>query len=416
MVQHMGYGTHKIKARNFWAYLFFILMLAFTTFEFFFRENLLSFGLIGFVLIYYLFNCKLYITKEIFFVLCTFILGYFFQYVFISSQIITLFIGRCLLLFGAFLIASIIERQFVSIFVNTIIVISIISLIFYFLSYIPSVKSYLIDEIAPKFVSLNVEKAIQKGGGVNILIYNYQADYISKTIGYARNCGTFWEPGMFAVFLNIALFLHNFIGKPNVFCNLILIVSLITTFSTGGYAVALFIFLVYILQFKQNVFFLVLEVLVFIWVFIELQELEYIGEKIQNQLDSAQAGMGSDLSRFGAMLTQLEMIKASPFLGGEEISKYLTNSRSKTLASGLLYPMVELGVPLALVYYYYLCKSCVCISKSYNSSILIGLFLFVVIMFLSISQTILSSLWMYVFLFVGLLRLQRLKYKKNGKI
>ena len=384
--------------------------------SFFFREEKLSFVLVGLSFIYYLFRFRLYITKEIFFILFILSFWYFLQYVYVDSYQITSVLSRCFYLYGAFFIALILERRFIRVFVNVIVGISIISLVIYFLSYIPSVKSYLIGVIAPNFIPLNVENAIQKGGGINILIYNFQINYIDQTVGYMRNCGPFWEPGMFAVFLNIALFFHNFIGKPNVFYNVILVVALITTFSTGGYSVALFVFLLYILQFKQNVIFVILEILVFIWMFIKLQEMEYVGAKIEQQIIVARQGMGSDISRFGAMLTQIEMIKTSPFFGGEDMVKYITSSTYNTLASGFLKPFVVLGIPMGFLYYCVLFRNFVLLSKSYLKSSIIGLFLFLLILGLSVSQTILFSCWMQVFLFVGLIRIRRLKYKKNEKV
>ena len=49
-------------------------------------------------------------------------------------------------------------------------------------------------------------------------------------------------------------------------------------------------------------------------------QLEFVGEKVMDQ--SEEFEIGSDVSRFGAFLTQLEMIKDHPVLGGAKISDY----------------------------------------------------------------------------------------------
>lgn len=55
-----------------------------------------------------------------------------------------------------------------------------------------------------------------------------------------RNCGPFWEPGVFATFICIALLLEAvFQKKPNVLRIIIYAVTLLTTRSTAGYILAL---------------------------------------------------------------------------------------------------------------------------------------------------------------------------------
>ena len=62
------------------------------------------------------------------------------------------------------------------------------------------------------FPSLNVHDAVFEGGGLNIIIYNFQTAVLLEIVGFLRNCGPFWEPGMYAVFLNIALAFNLFNG------------------------------------------------------------------------------------------------------------------------------------------------------------------------------------------------------------
>lgn len=390
-------------------YILFILLLAFTTFEFFFRSELPKFGL-------YLFAGLVFMSKKHYrtiakdHLLFIFIMGWGFliQLLMIEESKITYFIGRLLTLIGASFIAVLIKDRFGKIFTTTIYLISLISLVFYFTAYIPSVKYFIMLGIAPHFVSLNVDKAVFEGGGTNIIIYNYLTGQTSLE-GFMRNSGPFWEPGMFAVFLNLALFFNNFFEKIKIkTCNIFLIISLATTMSAGGYVVGLFLLLLYLFKDKRiNVFSLIIGSITILYLYNIFIDLEFIGQKITYQLTNAE--IGSDRSRLGALLTQIKMIEASPLIGGESLSKYVV-SNSGTLASGTLLPIVILGIPVGLYYYWILYKSSIKLAVSYDKRKINGLFFFLLIVILSFSQTILLSPLMLTIMFIGLLRSKKEKY------
>ena len=107
------------------------------------------------------------------------------------------------------------------------------------------------------------------------------------------------------------------------------------------------------------------------------------------------------MSRFSAFLTQIEMIKNSPILGGEKISAYLSGE-SKTLASGTLLPFVQYGIPIGCFYLILMLYSFIKMTKAKGANLITGVLLFISILFISFSQTILLSSWMFVMIFVGL--------------
>ena len=233
-------------------YILFVLTLAFTTFEFFFREEMLFWFLALIVGCVFIGTQRVVNVKSIYVIFFLFILLYVFQYLYQDRYKITSIISRCITLFGSFFIAYYLRKRFVKIFVDIIYYISIISLLFYGLSFIPSLNSFLMYQIAPHFVSLNVKEAVQEGGGINILFYNFQTEYLLPGINMKRNCGPFWEPGMFAVYLSIALFFNLFtVHSKRRYCNIIFVLSLITTFSTSGYVSGLFILVLYAFQQKK---------------------------------------------------------------------------------------------------------------------------------------------------------------------
>ena len=302
-------------------------------------------------------------------------------------------------LLGLACIASLISKDFVRTYTNIIFFIALYSLIIYLVCLNTTVYDYLYNKVAV-FDSINADRAIFEGAGKNFIIYNFQTNIISKTIGFSRNCGPFWEPGMFAVFVLIALFFNLFlIKKGSLIKNITLIAAIISTFSTGGYIGAVFIFLLYVINtgFKLRNIFIFIPLAICTAVY--MTNLEYIGGKTNEQFQNA--SIGSDSSRYGAFLTQINMIEASPIIGGESIYKYTS---SKTLASGTLWPMVIYGIPVALVYYLYLFLACKNIAIANSKKRFIGIELYALIILLSFSQTILLNSIIICLMFCGLLK------------
>ena len=383
-------------------YIIFILLLAFTTFEYFFRDNRLFFvlALISVVIagwrgLFKKYNIIPSITFSVILMIWVFV-----QNAFIVGLPANLVISLFLTLAGTLSIALILKERFVAIFVTVIYYISIIAVTIYLLCISPSIKNFLLDVVCSNFTSMNVESAISDGGGKNFIIHNFASDRILDATGLMRNCGPFWEPGMFAVFLNVALFFNVIVEKQKVrFCNFILIIALITTFSTGGFLSALLILLSYLISNRNNIFILFFGMVGFVFISQYVMTLEYVGEKLVGQIENVDEG--SDASRFNAFLTQIEMIKNSPILGGESMRDYLKGG-NRTLASRTLLPFVQYGIPIGCYYVFTMLISLIRLVKSNGKDPLVGWLLFVSLLFLSFSQTILLSSWMMVFMFVGL--------------
>lgn len=383
-------------------YIVFFITLVLTTFEYFFRADIL-FGAFSSLII------LLSVLRRDSEVVCdkyaiAFILIFLFiiclQPLFITRYKFTSIISRCVSLFGAFFIANIVYKRFVQIVINVIYWISIPSLIIYGLTFIPPAKDFLLYQLAPMFPSLNVHDAVFEGGGLNIIIYNFQTAVLLELVGFLRNCGPFWEPGMYAVFLNIALAFNLFIYKSsNKWINRVLLLSLATTFSTGGYVVGLLLIILVIFLRKTNPILKVISITTVVIACFYIIEFDFIGDKITTQIEIAT--VGNDNSRFGAILTQLKMIDASPFIGGEDFSKYIQSGYRQTSASGILIPVVLLGIPMGLFYLLSLLAALVFLAESYHRKKIVGWLLFIIILALSISQTILMSSFMMILLFVG---------------
>lgn len=388
------------------AYIYFVLLLVFTSFEFFFRSNYLFSSLSICAII----DCCLSKEKiKINYSISCFILAIvsisILQVAFKDNLNIYGVIASIINLIGILCISNKIRNNFVDVYINTITFIAVYSLVIYIFCLHPDVYDYLYNNVADNN-SLNVEKAVEEGGGRNFIIYNFQSNFINQLIGVSRNCGPFWEPGMFAVFLNIALFCNIFIKKNGKkIQNIILLLALISTFSTGGYIVSFLIVLFYIINHGLSLRNILLIIPLTLILIPSVLELEYIGEKTISQFEGASKGSGS--SRFGAFITQIDMIDSSPLIGGERIEDYTT---SRTLASGTLLPFVSYGIPVGIMFFVYLMTACNQITKHYHVKKIVGLEMFTLIVALSFSQTILLSQFIFLLIFIGDINLKRNNY------
>lgn len=389
------------------------MLLAFTTFEYFFREDKLFVGL-AIISIAIMVSKGMYrninIARPLTFIMIL-LFGVTIQAVFIDGISINRFVSLGITLVGSLSIATIIKNRFVTIFVTTMYYISIISIIVYIACLIPPIKSFLIDVVCPNFTSLNSELAVYEGGGQNFIIYNFSSNAILEATGLSRNSGPFWEPGMFSVFLIISIFLHNLVEKQSLkLCNTVFIVALLTTFSTGGFISGVMVLLLYLLTKQNNLFVSILGIIGLVFIAKYFMTLDFVGVKLLEQIDNAE--VGTDLSRFGAFLTQVEMIKNSPILGGERMSDYLTGD-STTLASGTLLPLVTYGIPIGLYYIATMLFSFIRCVECHGQRAINGVMFFGIILFLSFSQTILLSSWMIVMIFIGLISSKNKYYERK---
>lgn len=94
-------------------------------------------------------------------------------------------------------------------------------------------------------------------GGLNMIIYSVQPTASSLLYGITipRNCGYAWEPGGFAVYLCLAIFINLFITSSNNNSNKrfwVFVVALLSTQSTTGYVIFMVIIFYYFLNKNLN--------------------------------------------------------------------------------------------------------------------------------------------------------------------
>lgn len=124
------------------------------------------------------------------------------------------------------------------------------------------------------------------GEGLNAIIYSVQPFSYNLQNNFdvpvPRNCGFTWEPGAFAVYLCIAIFINLFVTDSNK-KNIrfwILLSALITTQSTTGFTIFLVIVIFY--YFNKNLNFLLLVFPMLIVIVAYIFTLPFMGTKIVN--------------------------------------------------------------------------------------------------------------------------------------
>lgn len=140
----------------------------------------------------------------------------------------------------------------------------------YFYSLIKLLGFQLPDEIASRTHRISY----------NIIVYTTNFDVANPVV---RNCGIYFEPGLHACFISLAIFL-NYCRLRILFNRqqLILLLILITTISTTGFI--LFLFFVFSIYYFRNkkMFFLYLFIFSYILYFVRL---EFVHDKLFNAYD-----------------------------------------------------------------------------------------------------------------------------------
>lgn len=137
-----------------------------------------------------------------------------------------------LLLFGYIIATTISWKNFIDRYINWIIFITFFSLSIYILTLINDSWYIILPEV---------------NNGDN---YSLIFTTITKNKGNSfRNFGPFWEPGVFQIYINFALLFQIYRRKKEkLWKNIILILGIISTFSTTGYICFCFIIIIYFME------------------------------------------------------------------------------------------------------------------------------------------------------------------------
>jgi len=207
------------------------------------------------------------------------------------------FIGLIIQIISAYFIIKIIGARFIEYYVNLIIFLTLVSFIIFLPSlFIPQFQTFIINNVAPLF-SLPYEGPAIYKPQPSIILYTFNTSPAFQT-SFLRNSGPFWEPGAFAGFIVIGLIFNSFktkniIEKKNV----ILIIGLLSTFSTTGY-IALFFFIVSYNFFRRSHLkkFLIVPFLIVSFV-LAFSNISFLNEKIEDDIHYSTHGNVNTIER-----------------------------------------------------------------------------------------------------------------------
>lgn len=238
--------------------------------------------------------------------------------------------------------------------------------------------------------------------GIETMNVSYSFVFFNINKGsFYRNCGFCWEPGRYSCFLIIALFLYyikyGFSKRTTSFY--ILMISILSTFSTTGYIVLGFFLVYHFLKKKTfNPIYWILLVVLFIWVW----SLPFMSEKIQefaaegrfdHSVEIAEWNVSNGTNdhytpqRFDGFLFQvMNVMNMNPIIGDSHnhLNYYINKVLSFNIVSseGILFMILCYGVIIGFFCYFYLYKSSVYWGRKYGFDYkLLFFFLFIIMNF-----------------------------------
>lgn len=279
-------------------------------------------------------------------------------------------------------------KDFPKYYVNLIYYLTIISFFFYFSSIIyPPLVGILF-----RFADLVAVDFANAPRYQNFIIYTVEPFHE----GVLRNAGFSWEPSSFSGFLNLALMFNSFItGKYINKKNIFFIVGIITTFSTAGYIVLAFFTNSYIVFFnKSKIKFILVPLILFLTIYAYFA-LDFLGNKIESQLEIAQgySNVSRNRGRFGSGVVDLIDVVEEPIFGrGRNIQtryKNLSNLSDIEMhrTNGITDFMIKYGILGFIVYFGMMFKSLNRMVIEYNFDKRFAFIGLITILLIGMSQT-----------------------------
>lgn len=309
-----------------------------------------------------------------------------------GGSIVTLFTPIAVVLSCA-MFAKVLKNSFNEIFVTIIYYLACITLTLWCISQVPFGLNFL-RAIATSLPQLGWENIIDN---TNVVDSMYIYSIPREIDGFFSNSGPFWEPGRFTIYLTLALSINIFYNEQPLFSkqNIILIITNITTFSTTGYVAMGLLLCGYVLLSNIKIQHKILMLMIMAIIIPYVSQLDFMSAKILEQSQD----IDSAWSRFGAMVYHWGQILESPIIG---YGPFLMLAEDDLMVSpnGLTDLIRYYGIPFSIFLYVLLFKSTQLYVgiRDKKKNILV----FIVILVLCFSQTIMVSPFFYLLYFFAL--------------
>lgn len=309
--------------------------------------------------------------------------------------------GTFIRMFLSFFIVCITGKKFTEYFTDILYVISIIGFVFFIPSIIfPSFFNFCVSNICTFFDPPFVESGGFYETWPTIIIYCFH-DCILEEF---RNPGAFWEPGLYSVFINLAL-IFNLIKEKKIMGkkNIVLILALISTFSTAGYiAFFLLVFSFYIIN-QSFIRKIILSAIIIPTALSLYFSLDFLSRKVEENIDLAGT---TTSSRFGSALADYTDFLGSPYIGwgrgvmrygGKSFAFFSEDQHRNNSVTDLL---ATYGIFIFLLYFYCYYSSLKKICINYKFKTQFAILALMVILTLGFSQSIFLKPFFYSMLFL----------------
>lgn len=391
--------TRETKRPLIWEYILISIVIMLTGFEFFYRNVDLVFFLLGPVAIIIFYRRKLNTSiQSIIFISVILALSVFQSLYFNNDS--SIFIIATVKFIIYMLVASIIKGNFGYVYVRIMYFICLVSLAFYVLINLsPSFYSFLISiSNGIKPLSLNSE-ILSSNPSNTLIIYTLPHDLIY------RNCGPFWEPGMFGVFIALAFIISfHYLGLKNKM-TIVFMLTALSTLSTSTIITLSVILLYKIIASKISITKIFLMILLPV-ILIQIINLPFVGDKINSDFK----GRDKAYSRIGAMYLHVQQIQDSPIIGYGVNTAKDQERRIQAIEvspNGLTNIIRVYGIPFSILYFILLFKFC----RDFlvGNTKLFTFFVFISLLTLSFSQDITTRHFFYILIFFPLVNINKRK-------
>lgn len=389
----------KSKKRNLNDFILVFLLVATSGIQFFYtNEEWIAIGLVYVFIIILIRNIKF--DKSAILLISLFVIWEIIQFIYFGGFRLRSTLGTIGRLFFAYSVIKVVNKRFIDTYIDLMKYLSILSLLFYVMYFSADFVGILLSlaEKTPKpfFGQPEGVYAIHP----NLILMNLHGSEFFPP----RNSGPFWEPGAFSIFLNLAIILNAIQNKGRLFKNnQFFIIALISTLSTAGYLVFLFM-LTSIIAVKSTVkFYYALMLLPISFFTISLViELDFLLPKI---VENFQVAESTTTSRFGSAYADLLLFDAHPILGyGRNLTAMYGTERFIHSVmhrnNGLTKLFVQWGLILSLIFLIQIYRSIVKLNYMYGNKHSYAIILFISLLMSSFSQGIFQYPFFMGFIFI----------------